>query len=91
MTYPFNQGWGQGTPSCNIWDDWTYAENNGGYTDKRKKATLIDLDNELQQYTYEKDDCEESGYSCKKYADVNLDANPADNDSWWMTTSRTTT
>ena len=83
MTYPFNQGWGQGTPSCNIWDDWTYAENNGGYTDKRKKATLIDLDNELQQYTYEKDDCEESGYSCKKYADVNLDANPADNDSWW--------
>ena len=83
MTYPFNQGWGQGTPSCNIWDDWTYAENNGGYTDKRKKATLIDLDNELQQYTYEKDDCEESGYSCKKYADVNLDACAADNDSWW--------
>ena len=44
---------------------------------------MIDLDNELQQYTYEKDDCEESGYSVKKYADVNLDANPADNDSWW--------
>ena len=21
FTYPFNQGWGQGTPSCNIWDD----------------------------------------------------------------------
>ena len=83
MTYPFNQGWGQGTPSCNLWDDWTYAENNGGYTDKRKKATLIDLDNELQQYTYEKDDCEESGYAVKKYADVNLDACAADNDSWW--------
>ena len=29
-TYPFNQGWGQGTPSCNIWDDWTDAENAGG-------------------------------------------------------------
>jgi len=83
MTYPFNQGWGQGTPSCNIWDDWTDAERTGGYTDKRKKATLIDLDNELQQYTYEKDDCEESGFSCKKYADVNLDACAADNDSWW--------
>ena len=84
-TYPFNQGWGQGTPSCNLWDDWTDAERNGGseYTDKRKKATLIDLEGELEAYTYEKDDCEESGYAVKKYADVNLDANPADNDSWW--------
>ena len=86
-TYPFNQGWGQGTPSCNIWDDWTDAErsgNNGeGYTDIRKLATLIDLDNELEAYTYEKDDNEESGYAVKKYADVNLDACAADNDSWW--------
>ena len=56
LTYPFNQGWGQGTPSCNIWDDWTIAENNGNYTDKRKKASMIDLDNELVGYTYEKDD-----------------------------------
>ena len=83
LTYPFNQGWGQGTTSNNIWDDWTYAENLGQYTDKRKKASLIDLDNELKQYTYEKDDCEESGYAVKKYADVNLDACAADNDSWW--------
>ena len=82
-TYPFNQGWGQGTPSCNIWDDWTDAERSGGYTDLRKKATLIDLDNELEAYTYEKDDNEESGYAVKKYADVNLDACAADNDSWW--------
>jgi len=82
-TYPFNQGWGQGTPSCNIWDDWTYAENLGGYTDIRKLGSLIDLENELESYTYEKDDNEESGYACKKYADVNLDANPKDNDSWW--------
>ena len=82
-TYPFNQGWGQGTPSCNLWDDWTDAERTGNYTDLRKKATLIDLDNELESYTYEKDDCEESGYGVKKYADVNLDACAADNDSWW--------
>ena len=75
-TYPFNQGWGQGTPSCNLWQDW--PEN-----DPRRNATMIDLDNELESYTYEKDDCEESGYAVKKYADVNLDANPADNDSWW--------
>ena len=82
-TYPFNQGWGQGTPSCNIWNDWTEAERIGGYTDLRKRATLIDLDNELEAYTYEKDDNEESGYAVKKYADVNLDACAADNDSWW--------
>ena len=82
-TYPFNQGWGQGTPSCNIWDDWTDAERAGGYTDIRKLGSLIDLDNELESYTYEKDDNEESGYACKKYADVNLDACAADNDSWW--------
>ena len=86
LTYPFNQGWGQGTPSCNIWDDWTAAENSAAgkeYTDLRKKASLIDLDNELAQYTYEKDDCEESGYSVKKYAEVNLDACAANNDTWW--------
>ena len=83
LTYPFNQGWGQGTPSCNIWQDWTIAENQGSYTDKRKKASIIDLNNELNGYTYEKDDCEESGYSVKKYADVNLDSNGANNDSWW--------
>ena len=82
-TYPFNQGWGQGTPSCNIWDDWTDAERAGNYTDLRKKASLIDLENELEAYTYEKDDNEESGYAVKKYADVNLDACAADNDSWW--------
>jgi len=84
-TYPFNQGWGQGTPSCNIWNDWTAAETAGNYTDLRKKATLINLEDkdEVASYTYEKDDCEESGFAVKKYADVNLDANAADNDSWW--------
>lgn len=82
-TYPFNQGWGQGTPSSNLWDDWTAAEVAGGYSDIRKLGTLIDLDHELASYTYEKDDCEESGYGVKKYADVNLDACAADNDSWW--------
>ncbi len=82
-TYPFNQGWGQGTPSCNIWDDWTDAERSGQYTDLRKRASLIDLDHELAGYVYEKDDCEESGYSVKKYAEVNLDACAANNDTWW--------
>ena len=83
LTYPFNQGWGQGTPSCNLWDDWTDAERTGGYTDIRKLGSMIDLENELASYTYEKDDCEESGYAVKKYAEVNLDACAANNDTWW--------
>ena len=83
-TYPFNQGLGQGTPSCNIWDDWTQAEEKGGYSDIRKLGSMIDLDNELDGYVYEKNDCEESGYAVKKYADVNLWANAQDNDSWWL-------
>ena len=83
FTYPFNMGWGQGTPSCNIWDDWTDAERTGNYTDIRKLGSLIDLDHELTNYTYEKDDCEESGYSVKKYASCNVDANTNENWTWW--------
>ena len=86
-TYPFTQGWGQGTPSCNIWDDWTAAENAGGdetkqYTDIRKKASLIDCDHELKAYSYVKDDCEESGYAVKKWCGVTLDALTGDS-PWW--------
>ena len=86
-TYPFTQGWGQGTPSCNIWDDWTAAENAGGdaskqYTDIRKKASLIDCENELAAYSYVKDDCEESGYAVKKWCGVTLDALTGDS-PWW--------
>ena len=87
-TYPFTQGWGQGTPSCNIWDDWTNAEEKGGYTDIRKLGSLIDCENEfssehgLKGYSYVKDDCEESGYGVKKYNGVTLDALTGDS-PWW--------
>ena len=86
-TYPFTQGWGQGTPSCNIWDDWTAAENAGGdaskqYKDIRKLGSLIDCDHELAAYSYVKDDCEESGYACKKWCGVTLDALDGDT-PWW--------
>ena len=83
-TYPFTQGWGQGTPSCNIWDDWTAAENNqtNPYTDIRKLGSLIDCNNELTEYSYVKDDCEESGYGVKKYNGVTLDALTGDT-PWW--------
>ena len=91
-TYPFNQGWGQGTPSCNIWDDWTdYEKTNaeatvaltGAKGDIRKLGSLIDCVNELESYTFEKDDCEESGYSVKKFNSVCLDACANDLDTWW--------
>ncbi len=81
-TYPFTQGWGQGTPSCNIWDDWTMAERNGEYTDIRKLGSLIDCDNELTEYSYVKDDCEESGYGVKKWNGVTVDALTGDS-PWW--------
>ena len=82
-TYPFNQGWGQGTPSCNLWDDWTAAENAGGYSDIRKLGSMIDCVNELDAYSFEKDDCEESGYSVKKFNSVCLDACAKNLDTWW--------
>ena len=81
-TYPFTQGWGQGTPSCNIWDDWTIAENNGGYKDIRKLGSLIDCDHECAAYSYVKDDCEESGYGVKKFNSITLDALTGDS-PWW--------
>ena len=83
FTYPFMQGWGQGTPSCNIWDDWTIAESNGGYSDIRKLGSLIDCENEFGgKYSYVKDDCEESGYGVKKWCGVTLDALTGDT-PWW--------
>ena len=91
-TYPFNQGWGQGTPSVNIWDDWTaYEKENavdtvawtGRKGDIRKLGSLIDCVNELANYTFEKDDCEESGYSVKKFNSVCLDACAKNLDTWW--------
>ena len=83
-TYPFTQGWGQGTPSCNIWDDWTAAEQTSG-KDIRKLGSLIDCENEFKDlggYTYVKDDCEESGYGVKKWCGVTLDALTGDT-PWW--------
>ena len=84
-TYPYTQGWGQGTPSCNIWDDWTAAETTGGYTDIRKRGSLIDCDNDFEGlggYSYVKDDCEESGYAVKKFNAITLDALTGDS-PWW--------
>ncbi len=91
FTYPFTQGWGQGTPSCNLWDDWTIAENAGGdetkqYKDIRKLGSLIDGVSENKEVDYEfvKDCCEASGYGVKKYNGVTTDKETGDR-SWWYT------
>ncbi|MDE5572114.1 MAG: RagB/SusD family nutrient uptake outer membrane protein, partial [Prevotella sp.] len=83
-TYPFTNGWGQGSPSCNIWDDWTIAENNGGYKDIRKLGSLIDgvSDNPEIDYDYVKDCTEASGLGVKKYNGVTVDALTGDS-PWW--------
>ena len=83
-TYPFTQGWGQGTPSNNIWDDWTVAENEGGYTDIRKLGSLIDgvTENKEINYDFVKDCCEASGFGVKKYNGVTVDALTGDT-PWW--------
>ena len=83
-TYPFTQGWGQGTPSNNIWDDWTIAENEGGYTDIRKLGSLIDgvTENKEINYDFVKDCCEASGFGVKKYNGVTVDALTGDT-PWW--------
>ncbi len=85
-TYPFTQGWGQGSPSCNIWDDWTIAENEGGYTDIRKLGSLIDgfTDNKEINYDFVKDCCEASGLGVKKYNGVTTYKETGDR-SWWYT------
>ena len=84
FTYPFTQGWGQGTPSNNIWDDWTVAENEGGYTDIRKLGSVIDgvTENKEIDYEFVKDCCEASGFGVKKYNGVTLDALTGDS-PWW--------
>ena len=84
FTYPFTQGWGQGTHSNNIWDDWTVAENEGGYTDIRKLGSLIDgvTENKEIDYDFVKDCCEASGFGVKKYNGVTLDALTGDS-PWW--------
>ena len=87
FTYPFMQGWGQGTPSCNIWDDWTIAEQTSAIDaekgDIRKLGSMIDCETEFGgKYSYVKDDCEESGYACKKWCGVTLDALTGDT-PWW--------
>ena len=58
-TFPFGQGWGQGTVNANLWDDWSDA-------DPRKVATILDAPNEVKHFVFTTTCSEDAGYYNKK-------------------------
>ena len=78
-TYPFGQGWGQGTINANLWDDWSDA-------DPRKKATILDAPNELERFVFTTSCSEDAGYYNKKWITVTAPESDGTNGSqysWW--------
>ena len=62
-TFPFGQGWGQGTINANLWDDWSD-------TDMRKKATILDAQTECEKFVFTTSCSEDAGYYNKKWMPV---------------------
>ncbi len=62
-TYPFGQGWGQGTVNANLWDEWPD-------TDPRKKATILDAQAECDKFVFTTSCSEDAGYYNKKWMAV---------------------
>ena len=78
-TFPFGQGWGQGTINANLWDEWPDS-------DPRKKATILDAPNELQAYYFTTSCSEDAGYYNKKWMCVtcmDTDFAGQSNYAWW--------
>ena len=78
-TFPFGQGWGQGTINANLWDEW--PDN-----DPRKAATILDAPNELQAYYFTTSCSEDAGYYNKKWMCVtcmDTDFAGQSNYAWW--------
>ena len=62
-TYPFGQGWGQGTINANLWDEWPD-------TDPRKRATILDAQAECDKFVFTTSCSEDAGYYNKKWMAV---------------------
>lgn len=62
-TLPFGQGWGQGTINANLWDDWSNA-------DPRKKATILDAQEECEKFVFTTSCSEDAGYYNKKWMPI---------------------
>ena len=79
-TVPFGPGWGQGVINDNLWNDW--PDN-----DPRKRATILDCEEELERFAYTTSCSEETGYYNKKWISVTCsESNFADNTiayTWW--------
>ena len=79
-TYPFGQGWGQGTINANLWDDWSDA-------DPRKKATILDAPNECDKFVFTTSCSEDAGYYNKKLMPVTCAGSSWDDHNtaytWW--------
>lgn len=79
-TLPFGQGWGQGVINDNLWNDWPDS-------DPRKRATILDCEEELQQFAYTTSCSEETGYYNKKWMAVTCSQSTWDNwndaYTWW--------
>ena len=79
-TFPFGQGWGQGTINANLWDDWSDA-------DPRKKATILDAQAECDKFVFTTSCSEDAGYYNKKWMAITCANSTWDdhNDAyiWW--------
>jgi hypothetical protein len=62
-TYPYGQGWGQGTINANLWDEWPD-------TDPRKRATILDAQAECDKFVFTTSCSEDAGYYNKKWMAV---------------------
>lgn len=79
-TFPFGQGWGQGTVTQNSWSEWPDQ-------DIRKKASILNCEQELQQFAYTTSCSEETGLYNKKMLPVTCSKTNWGNHSaaytWW--------
>jgi hypothetical protein len=63
-TFPFGVGWGAGPVNSTLWNEWQQAEPD----DMRRKASILDVDDECKSFTYGADkQMEETGFWQKKY------------------------
>ena len=79
-TLPFGQGWGQGTINANLWDDWSNA-------DPRKKATILDAQEECEKFVFTTSCSEDAGYYNKKWMSITCSqstwSDHLDAYTWW--------
>ena len=64
-TFPYAQGWGQGTVNAQLWDDWSDA-------DPRKRATVLECETELETFAFTTSCTEDPGLYNKKLCAITV-------------------